>query len=130
MAAESPSADDTNRYHLSFAWDGVTNADAYAVIVRYMGVETKRVWTSSTTVTVSNLSFDLDNYQFTAISSNIAGLSTNESPVAPTRWITVMDADSLSGPWTKLATNSFPPVAPQHFIALSNWSAAGLFKKD
>ncbi len=119
----------TNTYHAAFAWDRVTNATGYAIIVRSNGNQIARVPSSTNYTTVSNLSFALDNYHFSCVATNAAG-DSDESNVAPLHWMTVNESDSISGPWVLLATNSFAAVEPQHFIALSNWSAASLLKKD
>jgi hypothetical protein len=79
-------------------------------------------------VTVSNLYAPLDSYRFTAIATNDLGMSDESNPAA-LRWMTVCESDSLSGPWTLLATNSFA-TTPQHFIRYSKWSAASMLKKD
>jgi len=118
----------TNKFHLTLTWDSVSNADAYAVIVRSNGIETQRVWTLGTEVIVSNLS-RLDACQFTAIATNSAGASAESAP-AVLHWMTVIESDSSTGPWTLLATNSFVPTAPQHFVALSNYNALALAKPD
>ena len=128
LASQGQVAPHTNAYHLTLTWDSVSNADAYAVIVRSNGIETQRVWTLGTEVTVSNLS-RLDACQFTAIATNSAGISAESAP-AVIHWMTVIESDSSTGPWTLLATNSFVPTAPQHFVALSNYNALALAKPD
>lgn len=119
----------TNHYHAAFAWTAVTNADAYAVIARQNSIIQSWTWTASTSVVVSNIAGGLDGWKFTCVASNVAGLS-DESNAALLGWMTVNESDSISGPWTLLATNSFAATAPQHYIALSNWSAASLLKRD
>jgi len=114
--------------HGVFMWDAVSGADSYGLIVRSNGIETQRVWTIINFAVISNI-IDIDRYQFTCVASNAAGLS-DESKPAPIHWCTVMESDSPTGPWTLLATNSFVPPAPKHFVALSNWSAASLLKPD
>jgi hypothetical protein len=120
----------TNRYHLSFAWDAVTNATSYQVIVRYSGVETQRISTATNWIVVSNLTADLDNYRFSCVATNDAGVS-DESERAPLHHITILESSvSPAGPWSLLTTNSFWSLDPNHWIGLSNWSAATLLKKD
>lgn len=119
----------TNSYHLSFAFDGVSNATGYQVIVRTNGVEGWRVETVTNFVTVSNLSPALDGYRFTVVATNGFGVS-DESSAAVMRWMRVLESDSVNGPWVLLVTNEFMPSAPQHFIALTNWSAGMELKRD
>lgn len=115
-------------YHLSFTWDTLTNADAYGVMVRSNGLLTQQKWTSTNFVTVSNLAW-IDPYVFTCLASNVSGLS-DESPPATKAWATIYHSDSLTNGWILLQTNSFATVLPQHYVALSNWSAASLLKRD
>lgn len=115
--------------HLIFVWDTVTNALWYSVIVRSNGIETQRRYSMTNSVVVSNLYTPLDQYRFTAIATNSLGES-DESVPATLHWMTVLESDSLNGPWKLLVTNQFVPSAPQHFIALSNWNAENFLKKD
>lgn len=119
----------TNTYHLTFAFEPVSNATWYAVVVKTNGVESFRRYSMTNLVIVSNLSGNLDQYQFTAIATNSIGESDQSQPAA-TKWMNVLESDSLAGPWSMLATNSFVPAAPQHFIALSNWNASAALKPD
>lgn len=116
-------------YHATFTWDTDTNAIWHAVIVRTNHVELFRRYSLTNSVTVSNLSYPLDQYQFTAIATNSIGES-DESKPATLHWMTVLESDSLNGPWTLLATNQFVPMQAQHFIALSNFNAQSLLKPD
>ena len=116
-------------YHATFTWDTDTNAIWHAVIVRTNGIELFRRYSLTNSVTISNLSYPLDQYRFTAIATNSLGES-DESLPATLHWMTVLESDSLGGPWKLLATNQFIPSQPQHFIALSNWNAENFLKKD
>lgn len=116
-------------YHATFTWDTDTNAIWHAVIVRTNGIELFRRYSLTNSVTVSNLSYPLDQYRFTAIATNSVGESDESFP-ATLHWMTVLESDSLNGPWTLLSTNQFIPNAPQKYIALSNFNAQTFLKKD
>jgi hypothetical protein len=120
----------TNRYHLPpFAWDTVTNATGYQVIVQYSGVETQRISTATNWLVVSNLTADLDNYRFTCVATNATGTSA-ESEHAPLRLITILERDSLNGPLRPFTTPVFEPTNSGRLLWPSNWNAASLLQTD
>lgn len=125
----NPSNSPAVSYHATFTFDSVTNAQWYSVIVRSNGIETQRRYSMTNLVTVSNLWFPLDQYRFTAIATNSLGESAESDP-APLHNMSVLEADTLAGPWSLLKTNQFVPSSPQHFIILSNFNAQSLLKPD
>jgi hypothetical protein len=121
-------------YHASFAWDTVSNASWYSVIVRNSnGVEIQRRYSMTNSVTVSNLFYPLDQYRFTAIATNSLGESDETAP-AGLHWVTIFDFQStnISGPWMPRATNSFMPTNQLQFFksSISNFNANTLLKLD
>lgn len=121
---------DTNRYHLTVTWDAVTNAQWYALIVRTNGVEVQRRWSMTNVVTVSNLDGNLDGYRFTAIATNVLGVSDESAPAA-LRWTTVCRSGGVSGPWVKAPAVEFDPTTNGcGYLRLSNWWAETAMKKD
>lgn len=122
-------APDTNRYHLTFAWDSVSNAQWYAVIVRSNGVEVQRRYSMTNSVTVSNLIGNTDVYQFTAIATNAIGES-DESIPAPLHLSVIQVSDDLSN-WLNAPTVIFDPTTnARNFLRLTNFDAQRALQKD
>jgi hypothetical protein len=85
--------------------------------------------TSTNFVTVSNLPYVLDAFEFVATASNPSGTGP-ESEHAPLKLITILERDSLNGPLRPFTTPVFEPTNSGRLLWPSNWSASALLKPD
>lgn len=118
---------DTNRYHLTFAWDSVNNAQWYAVIAKSNGVEVQRRYSMTNTLTMSNLIGNLDVYQFTAIATNALGESPESIP-APLHLSVLQSTDDFTN-WFNLLTFD-PKTNARGYLRLTNFDAGRYLRKD
>lgn len=120
--------------HIDLVWEVGSNSQWCAGIVRSNGVEIMRRWSLTNRVTLSNLFLPLDQYQFSAITTNaLTGDTLESTNPAILKWVTVTNQWSTNLiDWRDLATNSFAPMWPKEFFrtTISNFDASSLLQPD
>jgi|SRR6266850_2045135 len=116
----------TQRYHLSFTFDMVSNATWYSVITKTNGVEAFRRYSMTNLVTVSNLYGDLERYTFVAIATNGVGES-EETPPAPKHLVFLHDGTNTL---TLNPTNQSQFFTNLHPMYIEGWSFYKELRKD
>lgn len=116
-------------YHGNIVWDSDTNALSFTLIIRSNSFLLRTIPTTTNFVTVSNLPGTLQGFSFTATAFNNGGTS-GESGYAALRLVTILEGDSVTGPWRSFSSPVFEPTNSGRILFPSNFNADAWLKPD